>query len=140
MLSLGCVCYNHSISSGVRYVPIDPVSHKGNCRNLQVNGHEYITSCLSYFRNNNVLLEGRDKKSNVMADNTISPSLKSHFLNLYGMMIADMEVSPLEKAEIYRIGREEFGLTVEELDKLIISNEILFYLPEKEKMPPQKEN
>ena len=67
-----------------------------------------------------------------MADNTISPSLKSHFLNLYGMMIADMEVSPLEKAEIYRIGREEFGLTVEELDKLIISNEILFYLPEKD--------
>ncbi len=28
MLSLGCVCYTHSISSGVRYVPLDPVSSK----------------------------------------------------------------------------------------------------------------
>ncbi len=54
-------------------------------------------------------------------------------MNLYSMMMADMEVSPLEKAELYRIGREEFGLSGEELDKLVISDEILFYIPESNK-------
>ena len=28
MLSLGCVCYTHSIPSGVRYVPLNPVPQK----------------------------------------------------------------------------------------------------------------
>lgn len=68
-----------------------------------------------------------------MADTKISPQLKSHFLNLYSMMMADMEVSPLEKAELYRIGREEFDLSSEDLDKLVISDEILFYIPESDK-------
>jgi len=53
-------------------------------------------------------------------------------MNLYGMMMADLEISPLEKAELYRIGKEEFGLSAEELDKLVISDEILFYMPENE--------
>lgn len=67
-----------------------------------------------------------------MCNTTISPSLRSHFINLYSMMMADLEVSPLERAELYRIGKDEFGLSSEELDNLVISDEILFFMPENE--------
>ena len=48
MLSLECVCYPLSISSGVRYVR-NPHFLKGVWRYLNVDGHEYITSCLFLF-------------------------------------------------------------------------------------------
>ncbi len=57
-------------------------------------------------------------------------SLKSHFLNLYCMVIADGEVSPKEKTELYRIGKELYGVTDEEINKLIFTDEIVFYIPE----------
>ena len=59
--------------------------------------------------------------------------LKSHFLNLYSMVMADGEVSPKEKTELYRIGKDEFGVSEQEFDKLVFSDEILFYTPESER-------
>ena len=55
--------------------------------------------------------------------------LKSHFLNLYSMVMADGQVSPKEKTELYRIGQEEFGVSEQEFDRLVFSDEILFYTP-----------
>ena len=61
MLSLECVCYTHSIASGVRYVPQDPVPSKV-CQSLYQDGHEHITSCLFYLIKINVSLEVRNTK------------------------------------------------------------------------------
>ncbi len=61
MLSLECVCYNHSISSGVKFVPY-PVPSR--CLAIpNVDGHEYITSCLFFLLYINVPLEGRRTKT-----------------------------------------------------------------------------
>lgn len=61
MLSLECVCYNHSISSGVKFVPY-PVPSR--CLAIpNVDGHEYITSCLFLLLYINVPLEGRRTKT-----------------------------------------------------------------------------
>lgn len=59
-------------------------------------------------------------------------SLKSHFLNLYCMVVADGEISPKEKAELFRIGKEQYGVKEEEIDKIIYADKILFYIPETE--------
>ena len=56
--------------------------------------------------------------------------LKSHLLNLYCMVVADGEVSPKEKAELYRIGKERYGVTEEEINKLIFTDDIVSYIPE----------
>ena len=58
--------------------------------------------------------------------------LKSHFLNLYSMVMADGEVSSKEKMELYRIGEEFYGVTPETMDRLVFSDEILFYIPQTE--------
>ena len=63
-------------------------------------------------------------------EHRISPAMKSHFMNLYSMMLADSEVSPSEKKELYRIAKDEFKLTAEEIDKLLYADEILFYAPD----------
>ena len=58
MLSLVCVCYVFSISSGVREVPY-PVPSR--CLAIpKVNGHEYVTSCLFLLFTFNIPLEGRN--------------------------------------------------------------------------------
>jgi len=61
VLSLECVCYAHSISSGVKFVPY-PVPSR--CLAIpNVDGHEYITSCLFFLFYINVPLEGRRTKT-----------------------------------------------------------------------------
>lgn len=60
----------------------------------------------------------------------MNENLKSHFLNLYSMVMADGEMSPKEKTELYRIGTDEFNIPVEELNGLVFSDEILFYSPQ----------
>lgn len=55
--------------------------------------------------------------------------LKSHFLNLYCMVIVDGEVSPTEKAELLRIGKEHYGFTEDEINKAIFDNDVMFYIP-----------
>ena len=56
--------------------------------------------------------------------------LKSHFLSLYCMIVADGDVSISELDEMYRIARENYGLTREEIDKAILSGGSAFYIPE----------
>jgi uncharacterized tellurite resistance protein B-like protein len=58
--------------------------------------------------------------------------LKSHFLNLYCMTVADGNVSPKELEQMYKIGVDYYQLTPEEIDKTIISGDIVFYKPETE--------
>lgn len=60
----------------------------------------------------------------------MNENLKSHFLNLYSMVMADGEMSPKEKTELFRIGIEEFNVSSEELNSLVFSDEILFYIPQ----------
>ena len=60
----------------------------------------------------------------------MNEGLKSHFLNLYGMVMADGEVLAKEKMELYRIGEEFYGMKPEEFDRLVFSDEILFYTPD----------
>lgn len=60
----------------------------------------------------------------------MNEGLKSHFLNLYSMVMADGEVSTKEKMELYRIGEEFYDVKPEEFNKLLLSDEILFYIPQ----------
>ena len=61
MLSLGCVCYIHSISSGVRYVPLN--SFQRRCLAIpDKRRREHITSCLSLLYH--CLLEAWGRTSN----------------------------------------------------------------------------
>lgn len=60
----------------------------------------------------------------------MNEGLKSHFLNLYSMVMADGAVSAKEKMELYRIGEEFYGVKPEEFDRLVFSDEILFYKPD----------
>ena len=62
----------------------------------------------------------------------MNEGLKSHFLNLYSMVMADGEVSQREKTELYRIGEEFYNVKQEEFDRLFLSDEILFYMPQTE--------
>lgn len=57
--------------------------------------------------------------------------LKSHFLSLYCMIVADQDVSTLELAELYRIGKEHYGLDDKEINLAITSEGPGFYSPER---------
>lgn len=46
------------------------------------------------------------------------------------MVMVDGSVSSKEKMELYRIGEEYYGVSPEEFNKLIVSNDILFYTPQ----------
>ncbi|MBR1799764.1 MAG: hypothetical protein IJ761_07740 [Bacteroidales bacterium] len=59
----------------------------------------------------------------------MNEGLKSHFLNLYSMVMADGEVYQREKIELYRIGEEFYNVKQEEFDRLLLSDDILFYIP-----------
>lgn len=56
--------------------------------------------------------------------------LRSHFLSLYCMIVADGDVAMSELDELYRIARENYGLTREEIDKAILSGGSSFYVPQ----------
>lgn len=47
-------------------------------------------------------------------------SLKSHFFNLYQIMLADEVVDPRELAMLYKIGKER-GVSDEEMNKILFS-------------------
>lgn len=46
------------------------------------------------------------------------------------MIVADGDVAFSELEEMYRIARENYGLTQEEIDKAILSGGSAFYIPE----------
>ena len=54
----GILSADESIPSGVRYVPQYPVPSKV-CQSLYQDGHEHITSCLSFYYRLTFPLEGR---------------------------------------------------------------------------------
>lgn len=58
--------------------------------------------------------------------------LRSHFLSLYRMIVADSEISTKEKIELYNIGKSYYGLTEEEINSVVFSDEVIFYIPETE--------
>jgi uncharacterized tellurite resistance protein B-like protein len=62
----------------------------------------------------------------------MDPKLKSHFLNIYCMILADGKVEQRELNQMYQLARERYDLHPEELNQLIVSGDITFYKPERE--------
>ncbi|MCM1079408.1 MAG: TerB family tellurite resistance protein [Bacteroidales bacterium] len=56
--------------------------------------------------------------------------LKSHFLRLYSMVIADGIVEAKELEALYRIGRENYNLPAEEINRVIVESGTSFVAPE----------
>ena len=65
---------------------------------------------------NNVPLEGRDTKKTVM----MTEEMKSHFMNLYNMVLADGNVKPEELVKVYTIGLRH-GVSPAEFNQLLLS-------------------
>lgn len=57
--------------------------------------------------------------------------LKSRFLSLYSMVIADGVTEAKELENLYRIGMENYNLTPEEINKCVITAGASFIAPEK---------
>ena len=57
--------------------------------------------------------------------------LKSRFLSLYCMVMADGIVEAKELETLYRIGRENYHLTPEEINKNVVSAGTSFVAPDK---------
>ena len=57
--------------------------------------------------------------------------LKSRFLSLYCMVMADGIVEAKELEALYRIGRENYHLTAEEINKNVVSAGTSFVAPDK---------
>lgn len=60
----------------------------------------------------------------------IDKRLQLHFLNLYCMVIADGIIDPKEMETIYRIGRENYGLSEEEINKAVVNAGTTYAIPE----------
>ena len=59
---------------------------------------------------------------------TLTAQVKSHFLNLYNMVLADGTVKPEELMQIYQIGKRH-GVSEEEFNQILLSP-ATFVLPE----------
>ena len=60
----------------------------------------------------------------------IDSKLRLHFLNLYCMVVADGIVDPKELETIYRIGRESYGLSEEEINKAVVGAGTTYVIPD----------
>lgn len=60
----------------------------------------------------------------------IDAKLQSHFLNLYCMIVADGIVDPKELETIYRIGRENYGLSEDEINKAVVGAGTTYVVPD----------
>ena len=60
----------------------------------------------------------------------MNEKLKSHFLSLYSMIMADGIVAAKELETLYRIGRENYHLTPDEINQYIVSVVTSFIVPE----------
>lgn len=54
---------------------------------------------------------------------------KSIFLDLYSMVISDGNIAPEEMETIYRIGRDVFHITEDEINEAVKSAGTSFYIP-----------
>ena len=81
---------------------------------------------LTHFRFLNRRLESNGRRKEM------EEKLKSHFLSLYCMIVADGDVAISELDELYRIAREHYGFTQEEIDQAVLSGGSSFYVPEQD--------
>lgn len=56
--------------------------------------------------------------------------LKARFLSLYSMILADGIIDAREMETLYRIGREEYGISQKEIDLAIKESGTPFHFPE----------
>lgn len=68
-------------------------------------------------------------KTNTMEENIISEEIKSHFLRLYQMALADEEFSPLEMKLLYQFANER-NISEKQLDEILISHSGPITIPE----------
>ena len=59
----------------------------------------------------------------------IDSKMKLHFLNLYCMVIADGIIDPKEMETIYRIGRENYALSEDDINKAVVGAGTTFEIP-----------
>lgn len=55
--------------------------------------------------------------------------MTTHFLNLYCMVLADGIVSPKELETLYRIGRENYSLSEDDINHAIMTSGTTFAIP-----------
>ena len=60
----------------------------------------------------------------------ISDYLKSQFLALYCMVVADGVVDIKELETLYRIGEEQYGLSQQDINSAVLNNGTSFIVPE----------
>jgi hypothetical protein len=58
----------------------------------------------------------------------MNENLKSHFLSLYCMMLADTNVDPRELEILYKIGID-YGIDRDEINKIVLSSGASDYIP-----------
>jgi len=54
---------------------------------------------------------------------------KSHFLLLYSMILADGVIDAKELETLYRIGREHYGVTSEQINAAVVSSGVMNEIP-----------
>ncbi len=67
--------------------------------------------------------------TNNMEENIISEEIKSHFLRLYQIALADEEFSPLEMKLLYQFANER-NISEKQLDEILISHSGPITIPE----------
>lgn len=56
--------------------------------------------------------------------------MKSEFIELYKMVLADGDVAPEEMEVLYRIGTKEYNVSLEEINVAIRDADTTFFIPE----------
>ena len=110
MLSLECVCYFRSISSGVRYVPFKFVPAR--CLAIPIDKrHEYIPSCLFLLLLINIPLEGRKgAKKSIMKKYVLFAIIIGVCCNLTAQTFSS--VAPSGQTLYYRINTYDTTATL----------------------------
>ena len=65
-----------------------------------------------------------------MENNQDQSMIHSHFLALYCMVVADGIIDVNELEALYKIGKEQYGLSQEQINQAIIQNGSSFIIPE----------
>lgn len=65
-----------------------------------------------------------------MEEKTKTTPVHSHFLALYCMVVADGIIDIHELETLYKIGREQYGLTQDQINQSILQNGTSFVVPE----------
>lgn len=60
----------------------------------------------------------------------MNEKMKSEFIELYKMVLADGDVAPEEMEVLYRIGTEEYNVSLEEINVAIRDADTTFFIPE----------